>query len=99
MCYDYGRPRNNGVHFRLLQIKQTLQYQATNADKLQKIAFEIRRKTPKFSSRCKNSVCPYPKCCGCRENCLEKSFCEAFEIKIRTKDNVYEPRPWPKASF
>ena len=31
MCYDYGRPRNNGVQFSLLQIKQTLQYQATSS--------------------------------------------------------------------
>ena len=47
----------------------------------------------KFKDRClsKNEVCPYPKCCGCRENCLDKAFCEAFEIKIQTEDGVYSP--------
>ena len=43
--------------------------------------------TENFGKRCHedNLRCPYPNCCGCQEDCLDKSFCEAFEIKIQTK--------------
>lgn len=43
--------------------------------------------TEEFGKRCHkdNLRCPYPKCCGCQKDCLDKSFCEAFEIKIQTK--------------
>jgi hypothetical protein len=55
--------------------------------------------TDKFDERCKTEMsCPYPKCCGCQEDCLDKSFCEAFEIKIQTENTegceypcVHEP--------
>ena len=49
--------------------------------------------TKNFGKRCHidNLRCPYPNCCGCQEDCLDKSFCEAFEIKIQTKVGVHEP--------
>ena len=49
--------------------------------------------TKNFAKRCHedNLRCPFPNCCGCQEDCLDKSFCEAFEIKIQTKVGVHEP--------
>ena len=41
-----------------------------------------------FEERCDELRCPYPKCCGCQKSCLDKSFCEAFEIKIQTKNTT-----------
>ena len=52
------------------------------------------QKTDKFADRCNDdsvASCPYPKCCGCQKDCLDKSFCEAFEIKIQTKLGLHEP--------
>ena len=52
------------------------------------------QKTDKFADRCNDASvasCPYPKCCGCQKDCLDKSFCEAFEIKIQTKVGLHEP--------
>ena len=41
-----------------------------------------------FGKRCTTPSCPYPTCCGCQEECLDKSFCKAFEIKIQTKNTT-----------